>query len=113
MEEVRLQKQVKDSIDFQEFSNLVENLFMAIENDVKKSHFTSSIVTRELLKKLPEYLRLLWGQHMVQIRSYDVDIQQFAAWVNKQNDVKLKSETKIDRWKSKMVKEIRTTFREK
>jgi hypothetical protein len=37
-----------------------------------------------LLKKLAEYLRLQWGQHIVQIRSDDVDIQQFA---NEQNDV--------------------------
>jgi hypothetical protein len=35
---------------------------------------------RELLKKLSEYLRLQWGQHMVQT-------QQFATWVNEQNDV--------------------------
>jgi hypothetical protein len=44
-------------------------------------------MSREFLKKLLEYLRLQWGQHMVQIRSDDVDIQQFAAWVNEQNDV--------------------------
>jgi hypothetical protein len=85
MKEVRLQKQVKDSSDFQEFSNLVENLAVTVENVGKKSHFTSSIVNRKLLKKLPEYLQ--WGQHMVQIRSDDVDIQQFAAWVNEQNNV--------------------------
>jgi hypothetical protein len=78
---------VEDSSDFQEFSNLVENLAVTVENVGKKLHFTSSIVIRELLKKLSEYLRLQWGQHMVQIRSDDVDIQQFAAWVNKQNDV--------------------------
>jgi hypothetical protein len=35
----------------------------------------SSIVIRELLKTLPEYLRLKWV------------LQQFAAWVNEQNDV--------------------------
>jgi hypothetical protein len=47
----------------------------------KKSYFTSRIVIRELLKKLPEYLRLQWGQYLVQIRSddVDIDIQQFAA----------------------------------
>jgi hypothetical protein len=37
MKEVRLQKQVKDSRDFQEFSNLVENLAMTVENVGKKS----------------------------------------------------------------------------
>jgi hypothetical protein len=61
MEEVKLQKQVKDSSDFQEFSNLVVNSAVIVENVGKKSHFTSSIVIRELLKKLPEYLRLQWG----------------------------------------------------
>jgi hypothetical protein len=79
MEEVKLQKQVKNSSGFQEYSNLVESLAMTVENVGKKSRFTSSIVIRELLKKLPEYLCLQWGQHMVQIRSDDVDIQQFAA----------------------------------
>jgi hypothetical protein len=75
LEEVRLQKQVKDSSDFQEFSNLVENLAQTVENVGKRSHFTSSIVIRKLLKKLPEYLRLQWGQHMVHIWSDDVDIR--------------------------------------
>jgi hypothetical protein len=64
MEEVRLPKQVKDSSDFQEFSNLMENLAVTVENVGKKSHFTSSIVIRVLLKK---NLRLQWGQHMVHI----------------------------------------------
>jgi DNA-binding GntR family transcriptional regulator len=64
MEEVRLQKQVKDSSDFQEYSNLVENFAVTVENAGKKSHFTSSIEIREWLKRLPVYLRLLWGQHM-------------------------------------------------
>jgi predicted transcriptional regulator len=49
---------VEDSSDFQEFSNLVENLAVTVENVGKKLHFTSSIVIRELLKKLSEYLRL-------------------------------------------------------
>jgi hypothetical protein len=44
MEEVRLQKPVKDSSDFQEFSNLVENLVVTVENIGKKSHFTSSMI---------------------------------------------------------------------
>jgi hypothetical protein len=52
---------------------------MTVENVGKKSRFTSSIVIRELLKKLPEYLCLQWGQHMVQLRSDDLDIQHFAA----------------------------------
>jgi hypothetical protein len=86
MEKVGLQKQVKESSDFQEFSNMVENLAVTVENVGKKSHFTSSIVIRELLKKLPEYLRLQWGQHMVVVVD-DVDIQQFAAWVNEKNNV--------------------------
>jgi hypothetical protein len=64
---------VKDFSDFQEFSNLVENLAVTVENVGKTSRFTSSIVIRALLNKLPEYLRLQWGQQ----------IQQFAAWVNK------------------------------
>jgi hypothetical protein len=33
-----------------------ENLAVAVENVGKKSRFTSSIVIRELLKKLPEYM---------------------------------------------------------
>jgi hypothetical protein len=80
MVEVRLQKQVKDSSNFQEFSNLMKNLAMTVENVGNKSHFTSSFVISELLKNLPEYLRLQWGQYLVQIRSD-------AAWVNEQNDV--------------------------
>jgi hypothetical protein len=75
------------SESFQEFSNLLENSAVTVENVGNKSHFTSSIVIRELLKKLPEYLVLQWGQHLVQIRSDDVDIQQFLALVNEQNDV--------------------------
>jgi hypothetical protein len=55
MEEVRLQKQAKDSSDFQEFSNLMKNLAVTVENVGNKSHFTSSIVIKELLEKLPEY----------------------------------------------------------
>jgi hypothetical protein len=35
-----------------------ENLAVTVENVGKKSRFTSSIVIREFLKKLPEYLRL-------------------------------------------------------
>jgi predicted lipid carrier protein YhbT len=56
---------------------------VTVENVEKNPHFTSSIVIRELLKKLPEYLRRQWGQ----IRSDDVDIQHFAALVNEQIDV--------------------------
>jgi hypothetical protein len=62
----------------------MENLAVTVENVGKKSHFTSSIVIRVLLKK---YLRLQWGQHMVQTWSDDVNIQQLEAWVNEQNDV--------------------------
>jgi hypothetical protein len=46
MEEVKLQKQMKDSSGFQEYSNLVEDLAMTVENVGKKSRFTSSIVIR-------------------------------------------------------------------
>jgi hypothetical protein len=59
---------------------------VTVENDGKKSYFTSSIV---------------------QIRSDDVDIQLFAAWVNEQNHVISKVEIGNDRRsdgrKSKMV----------
>jgi hypothetical protein len=118
MEEIRLLKQVKDSNDFQKCSNLVENLAVTVENVGKKSRFTSSIVIRDLLKKLPEYLRLQWGQYLVQIWSDDVDIKQFATWVLEQNDVISKVEIgnevpRSDQRKSKMVKEIRTTIQEK
>jgi hypothetical protein len=66
---------VKDSSDFQKLSNLVDNLAVTtVENVGKKSYFTSSIVIRELLKKPPQYL------------------QQFAAWINEQNDVIFKVE---------------------
>jgi hypothetical protein len=44
MDEVKLKKQVKNSSDFQEFSNLVENLAVTAENVGKKLHFTSSIL---------------------------------------------------------------------
>jgi hypothetical protein len=47
----RLQKQVKDSSDFQEFSNLVENLAGTVETVGKKSHFTSSIVIQEVVEE--------------------------------------------------------------
>jgi hypothetical protein len=113
MEEVRLQKQVKDSSDFQEFSNLVENLVVTVENVGKKSHFTSSIVIRELLKKLPEYLRLQWGQPMVQIQWDDVDIQQFAAWSNEQNDVISKVELGNEALPTERPKEVKNGERNK
>jgi hypothetical protein len=43
MEEVRLQKQVKDSSDFQEFSDLVENLAVTVENVGKKSRLRAPL----------------------------------------------------------------------
>jgi hypothetical protein len=79
---------MKVSSDFQGFSNLVENLAVTVENVGKKSRFTSSILIRALLKKLPEYLRLQWGQHMVLFRSDDVD----SGLGQQQNDVISKGE---------------------
>jgi hypothetical protein len=49
----------------------------------------------------------------VQIRSDNIDIQQFTAWVNEQNDLISKVEIRNDRRKSKMVEEIRSTVQEK
>jgi hypothetical protein len=43
---------------FQEFFNLVYNMSLIVENVGEMSQFTNKIATRELLKKLPEYLRL-------------------------------------------------------
>jgi hypothetical protein len=44
------------------------------------------------LKKLPEYLRLQWGQYLLQVRTHDVNIQQFADWVITQNGIVSKVE---------------------
>jgi hypothetical protein len=44
MEEAKLQKQVKYSSDFEEFSILAENLAVIVENVGKKLHFTSNIL---------------------------------------------------------------------
>jgi hypothetical protein len=54
LEEAKAQKPVTDSNDFQEFSNLVENLSVTVENDGDMSQFTNKIVIREFFKKLPE-----------------------------------------------------------
>jgi hypothetical protein len=54
LEEAKAQKPVTDSNDFQEFSNLVENLSVTVENDGEMSQFTNKIVTGEFFKKLPE-----------------------------------------------------------
>jgi hypothetical protein len=107
MEEVRLQKQVKDSSDFQEFSYLVENLAVTVEN-VGKSQFHE----QHCDQRVPEYLRVQWRQHMMQIRSDDVDIPKFAAWVNAQNNVISKVEigNEARPTEVKMVKEMRTQF---
>jgi hypothetical protein len=75
---------VTNSNDFQEFSNLVENLSVTVENVGEMSQFTNKIVIRELLKKLPEYLRLQW--------THDVNIQQLADWVSTQNKIVSKVE---------------------
>jgi hypothetical protein len=60
LEAAKAQNPVTNSNDFQEFSNLVENLSVTVENVEEMSQFTNKIVIRELLKKLPEYLRLQW-----------------------------------------------------
>jgi restriction endonuclease len=44
MEEVRLQIQVKDSSDFQEFYNLVENLAVTVENAFYEQHCGQKVV---------------------------------------------------------------------
>jgi hypothetical protein len=73
--------------EFQEFSNLVENLTVTVDNVGRDADFKSSSVIKELLKKLPEFLRLQWGQHLMQNRIRDANICQFAAWVSEQNEV--------------------------
>jgi predicted oxidoreductase (fatty acid repression mutant protein) len=73
-EQLLEEPKVTSSNDFQQFSNLVENLSVRVENVGKMSQFTNKIVIRELLKKLPEYLRLQW--------THDVNIQQFTDWVS-------------------------------
>jgi Protein of unknown function (DUF1759) len=84
--EARQQKVVKNSSDFLEFSNLVEKLAITVDNIGKRANFSSGTVIKELLKKLPEYLRLQWGQFLVQHNLDDADIYQFATWVRQQNE---------------------------
>jgi hypothetical protein len=87
LQEARLQKTVRTSKDFQRFSNLVENLAVTVDNIGRHGGFQSNAVINELLKKLPEYLRLQCGQYLIQNRIADVHILVFTAWVSEQNDV--------------------------
>jgi hypothetical protein len=51
------------------------------------SHLTSNLIFKELVKKLPEYLRLQWGQFVVQKQLRSPNIHQFAKWVSEQNEI--------------------------
>jgi hypothetical protein len=57
------------------------------------SHLITNLIIKELLKKLPEYLRLQWGQFLVQKQLRSPNIHQFAKWVSEQN--KIVSEVEI------------------
>jgi hypothetical protein len=92
LEEAKTQKPVTNSNDFQEFSNLVENLSVTVENVGKLSQFTNKIVIRELLNKLPEHLRLQREQYLVHVRTHDVNIEQYVDWVSTQNEIVSKVE---------------------
>jgi hypothetical protein len=48
----------------------------SVENDGEMAQFRDRIVIKELLRKLSQYLRLQWGQYLVQIRTNDVKIQE-------------------------------------
>jgi hypothetical protein len=58
LEEAKVQKRVKNSNNFQEFSDLVENISVTVENFEEMVKFTNKVMIRALLNKLPEYLRL-------------------------------------------------------
>jgi hypothetical protein len=58
LEKAKAQKLVKSSNDFQEFSNLVENLSVTVQNVGEMAQFTSKVVIRGFLKKLAKYLPL-------------------------------------------------------
>jgi hypothetical protein len=47
------------------------------------SHLTSNLIIKDLLKKLPEYLRPQWGQFVAQKQLRSPNIHQFAKWVSK------------------------------
>jgi hypothetical protein len=72
----KAQKPVKNSNDFQEFSNFVENLSVTVDDVEEMAQFMSNVVIRGLLKKLPDNLRWQWAK-----------IQQFADWVSVQNEI--------------------------
>jgi hypothetical protein len=55
---VQQQCPVTESRHFPEFANAVENLTVTVENLDGMSHLTNNLIIEELLKKLPEYLRL-------------------------------------------------------
>jgi hypothetical protein len=82
--EAKDQKPVENSNDFQDFSNLVyhiENVPVTVENLSKMARFTSKVVIRGLLKKLPDYFLLQLGQYLVQVWTKNVKIHQFAICV--------------------------------
>jgi GMP synthase PP-ATPase subunit len=60
LKEAKAKKPVTYSNDFQEFSNLVENLSVTVEYQY---------------------------QYLIQVRTHDVNIQQFADWVSTQNEI--------------------------
>jgi hypothetical protein len=101
-----LQKAVKNSSDFQKFSNLVKNLAVTVANIGRSPNFASGIVIKELLKKLPEFLRLQWGQFLIQHNVDDADIFQFATWVRQQNEVTSKVEIGDDAKVSSQTEDV-------
>jgi hypothetical protein len=85
LEEAKTQKPVTNSNDFQEFSNLVENLSVTVENVGELSQFTNKIVIRE-------HLRLQREQYLVHVRTHDVNIEQYVDWLSTQNEIVSKVE---------------------
>jgi hypothetical protein len=70
------------------------------------SHLTSNLIIKELLKKLPEYLRLQWGQFVVQKHLHSPNIHQFAKWVSEQNEPNVSQvEIGVDNSKMKNIVE--------
>jgi biotin synthase-related radical SAM superfamily protein len=61
---------------------MVENLSATVENLGELSHFTGKQLVKELLMKLPKYMRMQWGSFLIQIDVSRQNINAFAECVN-------------------------------
>jgi hypothetical protein len=66
---------------------MVENLSATVENLSELSHFTGKQLVKELLMKLPKYMRLQWGSFLIQNDVNRQNINAFAECVHSMDKI--------------------------